>query len=387
MLSVATRFIRPLAGRRPMLLRSELEAHTLAHVPLLPGYQLPVLQRVTSASGRANFWEQRYWTSALRVNQKDFIKRERRTAVLASIRAQFALDDWEICRPHEPNDATASPIVLSSSGLLAWLHHRYAMSSGHGLQHKADQWLTMIQSFFAVAGTGIQTLVENDVELPTISVGSIQVDFTAAGQVRVGSLCTVWPSLPLEWNSLRGGWPGAPLSAWLSECSLHMFFRFVNLRCLASSDMEQGHWMMALRTCLLRTAAWLLDIAVQMDLDDACQQRTANPSMLHGPRGLRLSKGQQAYKVVIMQALHGHGSGETITRTLHMHHGGAAAIRSVFCALYERNVQAVFSNVQSIGIHWDGSTHNGLDVQLGVALCTSGGVQQAAYLRPVVPNG
>ena len=82
----------------------------------------------------------------------------------------------------------------------------------------------------------------------------------------------------------------------------------------------------------------------------------------------------------------GQGSSETIARTLTPGHNGLASqARSAFFELYFQRVRAEFAKASSVRVHWDGSTHDGFDVQLGLAL-TGRDLQLAAVLKPEVPT-
>ena len=65
-------------------------------------------------------------------------------------------------------------------------------------------------------------------------------------------------------------------------------------------------------------------------------------------------------------------------------HGVAALQRARRCELYMLNVDAGYKAVSSLRLHWDGSHHGGLDVQVGCALARSPGTNKllAAYLEP-----
>ena len=56
--------------------REELEVRTLHRLKLIPGVSLPLFARVNAPLGARYYFEQRYWTYSLRVEQKSFVKYE-----------------------------------------------------------------------------------------------------------------------------------------------------------------------------------------------------------------------------------------------------------------------------------------------------------------------
>ena len=112
--------------------------------------------------------------------------------------------------------------------------------------------------------------------------------------------------------------------------------------------------------------------------------------MLFGKDGRRWAHTQHGIQLAIVQALHDTGSRETTCRAVNggSRHGLAMLQRARMVELYMASVRGAYRHVPSLRLHWDGSHHGGLDVQIGCALAHKGRTMEvfAAYLQPVVPS-
>ena len=131
--------------------------------------------------------------------------------------------------------------------------------------------------------------------------------------------------------------------------------------------------MLDLRVALLRLSAWLVNVAVEVDLATRTSQQ-ARPTVLFGKDGQRRAHNQHGSQLAIVQALHGTGSRETICRAVHggQRHSLAAAQRARMVELYMASVREAYHHAPSLRLHWDGSHHGGLSVQVGCALAHKG---------------
>ena len=373
-----------------MLLRKHLDVFCTGALPLLAGYQVPVYKQKDAE--RSFFFEQRYWLSAMKVpNIKDYQKNERHR-YWDAIKHDFRLGDDDFGRP--PCDHSSEkplPLMMSSAGLLAWACYRGRVSAKGHLPSRTVSYAGIMMSFFECASVGASILHDTGVRLPSIAVGHASVDFEdrKLGGVYAGKLVNFWPTLPAEWDMLRSSCVGFGLEPWSDVCSLADLFRFMDLRCAASEDIDPNSWMLDLRVALLRLSAWLVNVAVEVDLATSASL-AAQPTVLFGKDGQRRAHHQHGTRMVMATALHGTGSRETICRAVSgQTHSLAASHRARLVELYITNVREAYHLVPSLRLHWDGSHHGGLDVQVGCAL-TRNLLQPsqvlAAYLQPAVPS-
>ena len=230
-------------------------------------------------------------------------------------------------------------------------------------------------------------LEQNGIAQPTIRVAGTLVPVTSVGDVHLSALRHHrWQSLTVEWTTVRERCPWAMLPDFSLHVGIITALRFVDLRIRASDGLGPDHWIQKLRAMLLRMSAWLLEIAVDAEFQDASTQFQSRPTELYGAGGKRRAPHQDALKLSICQQICHYGSREAITRSLGRGKGTAAQLSSCMIRLYMANVRQVFQASASVAVHWDGSTHDGHDVQVGAALLPATTGKNAAALLPPVAH-
>ena len=324
-------------------------------------------------------------------NIRDFQNKEN-IRIVDAIKRDFRLGDDDLSRPQcDHNPQKHLPMMMSSAGLLAWACYRGRASVNGHIPSRTVSYAGFMTSFFECASVGASVPHDNGARLPSIAVGHASIDFEDRkfGGVHVGKLVNFWQTLPAGWDMLRSSCIGFRLEPWSGVCSLADFFWFMDLRCAASEDIDPNSWMLDPRVALLRLSAWLVNVAVEVDLATSASL-AAQPTVLFGKDGQRRAHNQHGSRMAIAKALHGTGSRETICSAVRGgRHGLAAEQRARLVELYMTNVREAYHLVPSLWLHWDGSHHGGLDVQVGCAL-TRNLLQPsqvlAAYLQPAVPS-
>ena len=135
---------------------------------------------------------------------------------------------------------------------------------------------------------------------------------------------------------------------------------------------------------MLQASEACIDVAVHVA---GVARHTESHPLRLGPQRARKSPAQACWRLQILDAFqHTRGSPEVLTRSLARGmHGIAALMRAARISLYERKTIEMFGGSLSLCLHWDGSTHSGLDVQLGCVLRTDVGAVSTTYLPPVAP--
>ena len=367
------------------LARSELEVTTLHRLPLIAGYTIPVFIRPSKALARKFYFEQRYWVSAFRFNPRDFTRYERENNVVQDVRGTYSLLESDITRPTRETGGPL-PIIMSSRGLLCWLLTRAVMSGyGRGVAHQ-DSWNSALTSFGSCCQQGAAVIQEAGSEQPQIQVGGATVFVQASGKLDLREFIDHrWSAMADEWSAVRDNCAGHKLPAFSDRPALIDFLRFTDLRLRASPAFEASHWLPRLRAMLLRTASFLLEVLIESELHATAGQVTARPAELYGERGARRSPHQHALRMSILEQIYCYGSREVIARSLGRGKGTAAQLASCFIRLYADSVRKTFSAATSVAVHWDGSTHDGHDVQVGCAILPARGADKnvVAILAPV----
>ena len=156
-------------------------------------------------------------------------------------------------------------------------------------------------------------------------------------------------------------------------------------------DLPCGHWLLEMLGGVVSLAAYFIEAVVMSSIADAiaCNRRL-NTMELYGKFGKRRQRHLAHGRVKILGAVRQHGSAEAIAHGISGIHGLASLMRTAKTARYADGTVSEFTDCRCLGLHWDGATHGGKDVSLGVAIrADTHGIRYLtpeALLHPLVGN-
>ena len=169
--------------------------------------------------------------------------------------------------------------------------------------------------------------------------------------------------------------------------SLAYFYGFLDGRIRQSGSLPAGHWLLEARLSALSVLAFVVELGVNQRLEEhIAQSHRPEPIALYGKTGQRRIHRATASKMIMLRRLlDGHGSREAVGRALtDGNRGIGAQYQGVQNACYSETARRAFHSTRRLAVNWDGSTHGGLDMNVGFAVDVGTGF--GAYFRPLVPH-
>ena len=169
--------------------------------------------------------------------------------------------------------------------------------------------------------------------------------------------------------------------------SLAYFYGFLDGRIRQSGSLPAGHWLLEARLSALSVLAFVVELGVNQRLEEhIAQSHRPEPIALYGKTGQRRIHRATASKMIMLRRLlDGHGSREAVGRALtDGNRGIGAQYQGVQNACYSETARRAFHSTRRLAVNWDGSTHGGLDMNVGFAVDVGTGL--GAYFRPMVPH-
>ena len=184
-----------------------------------------------------------------------------------------------------------------------------------------------------------------------------------------------------DWEFFAGQ-PSYALAPWEPEARIDMVWRFCLLR---DRNLCPNHPVKLLKTALLNTMAFLVEAWVEQSeavLAHMYQNKPMPIKEIFGPSGVKRCSHRPLQKLRALNAMAdgGTGSKETQLRTLGMHHGTHAMVRSAQLNMYKAETHAVFAKTSAVHLHLDSSCHGGKSM-----VCGSGHgpiTESASYVQP-----
>ena len=158
---------------------------------------------------------------------------------------------------------------------------------------------------------------------------------------------------------------------------------FIDVRVRGSVVEEPSHWMVQCRAALLSVVSFLLEVRAYTDLEvDAVKSNKRTASDLWGKTGVRkVHRAVLPRMQLLRRLLDTGGSSEAVTHALTAGVKGVASQqRAVRNAVYTDCARTLFEGCARLSVGWDGSSHAGRDVQMGIAYNVD--EPATAYLKP-----
>ena len=160
---------------------------------------------------------------------------------------------------------------------------------------------------------------------------------------------------------------------------LRSLFRVLDHGLRDTDALPDGFWMKRLFHAVVEVSAFL----VEVDVGTAVVEHFPTGAMVVlGPKRMRRAPCQLNGQMHLLKRLGDcTGSPATITLALCGQKGVAVAVAAARQWLYDVETRAKFESATAVALHWDASTHSGMDVTLGVAINQVANC--AAFLRPM----
>jgi hypothetical protein len=354
---------------------------------VMPGVGMPLYAHVDGQPPHMFWWEQRVFLNLVGVDGREFRKQEARREIWNGIRKHFGLPHDAMGVPTSTDMLDRGPTpILSTASLLAWLQTRRYMAWRYNRADLAASYQRLLAGLFLDAASGHDLLIANDMELPTLSLLGSKLVLRASLRVDMRPIMSKWPELHGEWLAISAV-AQAPFGALGGETLFDDAFSFVYLRSVhGGAQLPEGHWMLEFLSGMCSVVAYLIEAQLSFVTTSAdTRAQPLRPVELLGKHQQRRQHRLAHSHLQILQAVRRHGSAEAIAHGISGIHGLGSLLQSTRVHLYaERSVQDM-SDCTALCVHWDGSTHGGLDVSLGIAIRSD--TQQMRYLRPQVVCG
>ena len=196
-----------------------------------------------------------------------------------------------------------------------------------------------------------------------------------------------WPHFCDEWEDFRKTSQSLMLAPFPSNLLVHVLdlLLFVDTRLRRSSHIQHDHWLCQARKACLCVAAFLAEVSVFADIErDSKLDTRLEVSAVFGKSQQRRAHRCVHSRMKMLRILREtHGSDNAILSALSSGgHGKAAELRSLRNSCYTDEAREAFSQCNRVAPSYDGGTHGGNEVQVGVA--TDVGSHMTCYLKPKV---
>ena len=348
---------------------------------LIPGSQIPLhICEDADQPGRRFWFEQRSWLWAAPCDMTNIAKRQFVAGKFGQQVARYGCVPNDYGKPVPASPGGRSPFLLSTRGVLSWMQHRSMAARYNSNDVLRDFFNQAVTNFFNVASSGITILDRLRAQLPKISVSGRELMFTKSGGVNLTPLKELWPTMPSDWATLREVEGEADtLGKFAPVVPLRSLFRVLDHRLRGTAALPDGFWMTRLFHAVVEVSAFL----VEVDVGTAVLEHFPTGAMVVlGAKRMRRAPCQLNGRMHLLKRLgECTGSSATITLALCGQKGVAVAVVAARQWLYDVETRAKFESATAVALHWDASTHSGMDVTLGVAIKQVANC--AAFLRPM----
>ena len=351
---------------------------------LLPGVVLPVYVRADREFGRALFWEQRCWLEALQVRDKvGFRRLEQRRGTWQRLEEDYRLEPWDLSRPGGDTLAIGT-VVMSTRGLVGWLLLKRSQADTPVHSQLCLRYVRCLDGVREAVDAGAAAL--GGADMPNLSIQGVPLPIAANSTVDLFPLVAAWRTLPGEWAELRDRGPANALPPFPPDgrATLTHFLIFVDLRIRATPAGQVAPWLQAVRHGLLDVVAFFVEVdTCRVFEEDAAVEHRLQPTPMLGKHRLRsVHRAVLPRFKLVRRLMETHGSSEAVARAITEGvHGVAAQQKAVRNAVYTDLARQGCRGGRRFAVGWDGSTHSGKDVSMGIAMNID--TTFMAYMKPV----
>ena len=311
----------------------------------------------------------------------------RKRCIWDRLRRDFGLADADFSAPRDGNDVVGT-VLLSTRALVAWLAFRRHIADCEQHKHLSMKWARAIEGVRDVFLQGSASAAQG--HRPRFVVHGTEIQLSPDGTMDLTQLAGMWPSLRQEWSTFRSHCYSLQLGPWPSSNQVNAvsFLLFLDARIRESDAVPEASWLIGCRQAVLGIIAHTVEMQTLGSIESmtANQRERFQPTDLWGRfRQRRVHKAVLPRMKLLKRLLDNNGSKEAIAKAITDGVKGVASQqRAVRNQVYSDLAREGFAGAGRISIDVDGSTHGGLDTQMGTAICLDSGFM--VYLKPAATS-